>query len=552
VPDEFGYHTLHAGGRKCTLAVAPGRCFGIDDLRPGARLAGIGVQVYALQGGKTRGFGDFAALGELAAEAGAHGIDAVMTNPTHALFAARPEHISPYAPSTRLFLNALYAAGQGRSHAGNRSALIDWRRSSVEKYATLRASFERFESEEDRSDFERFCGGGGARLFEHALFEALDAHFCTRGITGHRNWPQPFRSPAAPGAQRFAEKQPREVRYHQYLQWLASQSLSSAQDAARDCMAIGLIADMAVGMDPQGSHAWSAPSEILKGLHVGAPPDIFNTAGQDWGLTTLSPAGLRATGYAAFIETLRAGMRHAGGIRIDHAMGLQRIWVIPEGASPGDGVYLHLPQKDLTGLIALESQRHRAIVVGEDLGTVSHGFRENLERAGIMGMQVLWFERGRTGSFVRPRRWRREAVAMTTTHDLPTVAGWWTERDIDWRARVSGLPETGVARDRRKRREDRKTLWAAFVRAKCARAKAPGRAEPRPAVDAAAAYIGSSSSALAIIPLEDLTAEAEQPNLPGTIDEHPNWRRRDRLRLPFDDPDVVGRVKRFVTARGTP
>jgi 4-alpha-glucanotransferase len=551
VPPVCGYHTLRAGDRECRLAVAPRRCFGMDDLRLDARLAGIAVQIYALHGGTTRGFGDFAALGEFAAEAGAHGIDAVMTNPFHAQFAARPGHISPYAPSTRLFLNALYAEGPSRSRPGNRSALIDWRRSSVEKYATLRASFERLQSEEDRSDFERFCANGGVRLFEHALFEALDAHFCAQGISGQRDWPEPFNSPAAPGAKRFAAEQPREIRYHQYLQWLASRSLSSAQDAARDRMAIGLIADMAVGMDPQGSHAWSAPSEILKGLHVGAPPDIYNTAGQDWGLTALSPAGLRATGYTAFIETLRAGMRHAGGIRIDHAMGLQRIWVIPEGASPGDGVYLHLPQKDLMGLIALESRRHRAIVVGEDLGTVPHGFREHLERAGIMGMQVLWFERSRKGSFVRPSLWRREAVAMTTTHDLPTVAGWWTERDIDWRARVSGLSETAAARDRRNRRADRKTLWAAFLQAKCAKAKEPRRADPRPAVDAAAAYVGSSTSALAIIPLEDLTAEAEQPNLPGTIDAHPNWRRRDRLRAPFDDPDVLRRVKRFVTARRT-
>jgi 4-alpha-glucanotransferase len=353
------------------------------------------------------------------------------------------------------------------------------------------------------------------------------------------------------GAQRFAAEHPREIRYHQYLQWLASCSLSAAQENARARMAIGLIADMAVGMEPQGSHAWSAPSELLMGLHVGAPPDIFNTAGQDWGLTTLSPAGLRATGFAAFIATLRAGMAHAGGIRIDHAMGLKRLWVIPEGAAPGEGVYLDFPQKDMTGLIALESQRHRAIVVGEDLGTVPDGFRDDLARAGIMGMQVMWFERGRKGNFVRPRKWRREAVAMTTTHDLPTVAGWWTERDIDWRARVNGLPKKIEQKERRARRADRKTLWAAFEQAKCATAKRPSRANPGAAVDSALAYVGSSTCALAIVPLEDLTAEAEQPNLPGTINEHPNWRRRDRFRAPFDNTTVLMRVKRFVSARRT-
>ena len=551
-PRAYGYHTLLLDDRNMTLAVVPKRCFGIDDLRPGAKLAGIGVQIYALHGGTTGRFGDFAALAEFAARAAAHGIDAVMTNPTHALFAARPDQISPYAPSTRLFLNPLYAGIPSRPRVRAPAALIDWRRAGVEKYATLRASFEDFERAGNQDEFDRFCTSGGARLFQHALFEALDRYFSADGIQGWRNWPRPFEAPAASGAQRFAAEHRREILYHQYLQWITSRSLSAAHAAARQRMAIGLIADMAVGMDPQGSHAWSAPSELLMGLHVGAPPDIFNTAGQDWGLTALSPAGLRATGYSAFIETLRAGMRHAGGIRIDHAMGLKRLWVIPAGAAPGEGVYLSFPQKDMTGLIALESQRHRAIVVGEDLGTVPAGFRDDLERAGIMGMQVLWFERGSNGRFVQHRKWRRAAVAMTTTHDLPTVAGWWTERDIDWRARVKGFSRAVGAKERRERRADRKTLWAAFVQAKCARAKAPGRKNPGPAVDAAVAYAGSSTCALAIIPFEDIAGEAEQPNSPGTTDEHPNWRRRDRLRTPFDNPDVLRRVKRFVAARKTP
>ena len=551
-PDTYGYYKLSIGNRDHTLAVVPERCFGIEDIRSGARFAGIGVQIYALHGGTTGKFGDFAALRDFAAVASAHGIDALMANPTHALFASRPEHISPYAPSTRLFLNPLYAPGPSKPRTRSRSTLVDWPQASAEKYASLRSSFEQFEKETRQSDFERFCANGGSRLFQHALFETLDGHFFAHGLNGWRNWPQPFRSPAASGAQRFAAEHPREIRYHQYLQWLASRSLLAAQESARERMAIGLIADMAVGMDPQGSHAWSAPCELLMGLHVGAPPDIFNATGQDWGLTALSPAGLRATGYAAFIETLRAGMRHAGGIRIDHAMGLKRLWVIPAGASPGEGVYLTFPQKDMTGLIALESQRHRTIVVGEDLGTVPEGFRDELERAGILGMQVLWFERGPRGRFVQPRRWRRTAVAMTTTHDLPTVAGWWTERDIDWRARVSSLSKKVEQKDRSERRADRKALWGAFVEAKCAKAKAPGRTDPGAAVDAALAYVGSSTCALAIVPLEDLTAEAEQPNLPGTINEHPNWRRRDRLRKPFDDADVLERVKCFVAARGTP
>jgi 4-alpha-glucanotransferase len=276
---------------------------------------------------------------------------------------------------------------------------------------------------------------------------------------------------------------------------------------------------------------------VLAGLTVGAPPDQINPYGQNWGLTAFSPQALRGSGCAPFLATLRAAMRHAGGVRIDHVMGLTRLWLIPEGAAPTEGAYLTYPLDDLLRLIAIESQRHKAIVIGEDLGTVPDGFRQKLDGAGISGLRVLWFEHDGTG-FRLPAAWSEDSVAMTSTHDLATVAGWWTGRDLETRARIGWEADTVT------RAKDRQDLWHAFREAGVAPADdAP--ADPAPVVDAAVDFVARTPSRLALVPLEDLLGLEEQPNLPGTIDQHPNWRRRygppaDRM---FDDPDVAARAR---------
>jgi 4-alpha-glucanotransferase len=341
---------------------------------------------------------------------------------------------------------------------------------------------------------------------------------------------------------------PEEYEFQLFLQWLSARSAIAAQKAARESMSIGVIADIAVGMNPHGSHAWSAPDELLRDLQVGAPPDIFNTRGQDWGLTTISPRALGNSGYSSFIATLRANMAYAGGVRIDHALGLRRLWVIPSGASPADGVYLHYPQQELLGIVALESQINRTIVIGEDLGTVPEGFRDEQSKRGALGMQVLWFERDQDGDFLSPERWRRDAVAMTTTHDLPTVAGWWSGTDIAWHARLDQLraPELEVQAERK---ADRERLWLAFRDARCATGAAPAAAEPDAVVTAALRFIGKSRCDLAIAPIEDISGEREQPNLPGTICGHPNWRRRMKPGDLLRNEGVRAHLDAFTNAR---
>jgi len=552
-PDTPGYYRVEIGGAERMLAVAPPRCFEIADLTEN-NLAGLGVHLYGLRGGHTSGFGDFAALADFAREAAKRGVDAVAVSPTHALFTADSSHFSPYSPSSRLFRNPLYAdlslAGGEVAQDDGADRLIDWRRAAAEKFAALRRAYEAFISAGRTDEFRDFCAQGGERLRRHATFETLHAHFRAQQLWTWRTWPKPYRDAGSSAVAEFARAHRNEVDYHLFLQFLAATSAAAAQARAREAgMRIGLIADIATGIDPNGSDAWGAPDDVLMGLTVGAPPDLFNSRGQGWGLTALSPRSLRSNGFAAFTAMLRANMAHAGGVRIDHAMSLMRLWVIPEGAEPTEGAYLRYPMADLLRLVSLESHRHRAIVIGEDLGTVPEGFRRHLALRGIAGMQVLWFER-EYGTFIPPARWRKDAVAMTTTHDLPTIAGWWRGRDIEWRSALRTKPGNGDAEsERRARDEDRRLLWAALADAGCVEGDPPPPDRPEPAVDGALAFVGGTRSHLAVAAIEDVLALSEQPNLPGTIDEHPNWRRRLPPGDPFAAPGAQYRLERFVRAR---
>ena len=534
VPPTPGFHRLRIGDREIVIAAAPSRGFTVGEAAAGRRLWGAAVQVYALREGDS-GFGDFDDLAAFASMAGAQGADALAISPIHALFAADAGRYSPYAPSSRLFLNGLYAgtteraSGSGPPPEGE--DLIDWTQAAPAKLRALRRLFDALETSGSRREsFERFRRKAGADLERHATFEALHARFfADTGARGWKDWPEGFQDPVSPAVAEFARRNAAEVDFHAFVQWRADTSLANAQAAAKDAgMAIGLVTDLAVGIDAGGSQAWSRRQDLLNGLEIGAPPDIFQPAGQGWGIAAFSPLALQRTGFDAFIETLRAATRHAGGVRIDHAMGLRRLWMTPVGASPQDGAYLRYPFEDLLRLIALESHRARAVVVGEDLGTVPEGFRERMDEAGMMGMRVLWFERDPdTEAFTPPERWSSSAAAMTTTHDLPTVAGWWCERDIDWMQRLDrrGRFET-PEQERRGRAKDRAQLWTACVDAGVVSGPPPPADEPAQAVDAALALVGRTACEFAIVPVEDLLGLEEQPNLPGTIDEHPNWRRR--------------------------
>ncbi len=551
--------------------IAPAQCVTVNDVAPGVRLWGLATQLYGLRRTGDGGIGDTAALTALAQSAARHGADAIAISPMHAGFAADPGRYRPYSPSSRLFLNPLHAdprllfgeatvaraieaLGLAAEFARlEAAALIDWPAAGRAKLGLLRRLFDDFSASADGTDdhardFAAFRAAGGELLQLHARFEALqvDRLAADPNAWSWRSWPAPLRDPNSAAVEEFAARHAREVSFHCFLQWLADRSLAAAQKGARGAgMRVGLIADLAVGMDSSGSHAWSRQSDILVGLEVGAPPDLFNPLGQNWGLTAFSPRALVGDGFAPFIATLRAGMRNAGGLRIDHVMSLTRLWLIPEGARPDEGAYLAYPLDDLLRAAALESRRHRAIVIGEDLGTVPAGFRPRLAQAGVAGMRVLWFER-EGGRFRQPDHWDASALALTTTYDLPTVAGWWRGADIEARATLGILGEP-PARARRARQKDRTALWRAFRSAGAASGSQPAPEAAERAIDGAVGFIARTGAPLALVPLEDALGIPEQPNMPGTIDEHPNWRRR--MSAPadamLDEPPVAARLAIF-------
>jgi 4-alpha-glucanotransferase len=520
-----GYHTLRFGDREVTLAVAPRRCVTVEDIAPGQRLWGLAVQLYSLKRPDDGGIGDTTALAMLAREAARHGADALALSPTHSLFPDDPDRFGPYSPSSRLFLNPLLidpatVLGEQRVEAETEpdQPLIDWPSAARRKYALLRRLYDDFVGSKSSRvpAFEAFIRERGSSLAGHVGFEG--------------------RSSADP-------------LYYAFLQWLADGAFAAAQKAAKDAgMRIGLIGDLAIGLDGGGAQVGANPQDFLSGLSIGAPPDMFNPLGQDWGLTSFSPRALVAGGFAPFIATLRANLRHAGGVRIDHAMGLMRLWLVPHGAPSTEGAYLTYPLDDLLRLLALESHRHKAIVIGEDLGTLPPSFRARCRDAGIAGMDVLWFQRDRE-RFLAPHEWRPEAVGMTTTHDLPTVAGWWRGADLELRRGIGTVEESEIAN----RPQERTSLWRAFADAGVAHGTTPTPSDTDPVVDAAIEFVAQAPGPLAIVPLEDIMGVAEQPNLPGTTDQHPNWRRRFHLPAGemLQDPKAEERLRRLKARRSS-
>lgn len=543
---RWGYYALSyrdasGAGREARLAVAPPRCYGMADACAEAfpRRWGIAAQVYSVRGAWDAGIGDAGGMAAWADRIAAAGGDALGLSPLHAS-QAHGKQFSPYSPGDRRFLDPVYAApvevlGEdfalaALDDAGLRRAflelgqapLVDWPDGARAKWAWLGALHERFEAapEHLRRDCARFIAEAGKALERHAG-HAADA---ARDVALAEERAADGRASAA--LQCFA-------------QWLVARSWSSLQAQCRAAgMAVGLVADLAVGFDPRGSEAAAWPGATLRGLALGAPPDAFNADGQVWGVGGWSPAGLHQTGYAPFIELLRATMRGRGGVRIDHILGLLRLWVVPEGGRPGDGVYLRYPFDDLLRLLALESWRQRAVVIGEDLGVVPEGFRDALARRGVLGLDVLLFTRDGDGAFLAPERWRTEAVATTTTHDLPTLAGWRAGRDLQWRARLRGEDFASIAPG-----EAGRAAEVSRLRARVAASVGSG-------VDAAdwLRFVSRSPSSLALLPLEDALGLEEQPNLPGTVEGHPNWRRR--LPDPLPEQTLATRLQAFAQDRG--
>jgi len=493
----------------------------------GDRVWGLAVQLYAVRSTRNWGIGDFGDLRTIVKIAADSGASVVGLNPLHALFLDRPAMASPYAPNSRLFLNPLYIAvdaiddGHDFPQLADEVAavrgtdLVDYRRVAQLKVAALRLAYDRFllrRSDEETAGFEEFRAVRGDSLRRFACFEALRARF---GGTSWRDWPQPWSNPDQDVIEELRRTASRECGFFEFLQWVADRQLAQCrQDAADRGLSVGLYLDLAVGVDPAGADAWANQDAVLAGLSIGAPPDDFTPSGQNWGLAPFNPHSLADNNFATMRQLLSSAMRHAGAVRLDHVLGLMRLFLVPEGASAAQGAYVRFPFEQLLCVIADESNKHRCIFIGEDLGTVPDGFRETSARWGVWTYRVMMFERRQDGGFKPPSDYPAEAVATFNTHDLPTFRGWMSGKDLSAKRAIGVDPgETDDAR-RRSQTELRRTLG-------------PVAGDNGPEHFAAAAgFLAATPSRIVTVAIEDLLDVVEQVNVPGTVDQHPNWRRK--------------------------
>jgi len=540
------------------------RCFQPERLAEGQRIWGLSLQLYSLRSQRNWGcgdFGDLAALIDLVAQAGG---DFIGLNPLHALFPDNPARISPYSPSHRAFLNVLYidvaaipefghcAAAQSRHASAEFQAqlaalrateCVDFVGVSQAKFALLPLLFKQFQQTGGAraQAFSDWREEQGESLTRFARYEALQAHFrTTQNAWGWPAWPEDYRDPAAPAVAQFAADHADAVDYRAWLQWIAATQLAAlAEQAQARGMAIGLYQDLAVGANTGGAEVWSWQSVFAQGASTGAPPDELNLLGQDWGLPPFVPQRLRAVGYQPFIDILRANMQYAGALRIDHVMGLMRLFWVPPDTPATEGAYVHYPFDDLLGLVARESLHHECLVIGEDLGTVPDGFRERLFEAGVLSYHPLMFERYPDGQFRLPADMPRQALVAAGTHDLPTLSGFWRGVDLDVRTQLMLFP-SGELRQRliTERDWDRgRLLWALEREGLLPEGVSKDQSllpELTEAVIAAIhAYLARSPAMLLVVQPEDLFGLSEQINVPGTLEnQHPNWQRK--LPLPIE------------------
>ena len=499
----LGYHTLQTdpGSAPVPLVVSPGRC-----PAPGPPRWGWAAQLYAARSRASWGMGDLADLRRLAAWSSGLGAGVTLINPLHAAPPLAHQEPSPYFASSRCFASPLYlrveevpgaagAALEGLAAAGralNDDRRIDRDRVWALKSAALEDVFARFAG---APDFDRFLAERGQALEGYATWCALaEIH----GVPW-QHWPEEYRRPDSPAVRSFAAggEGPRRVRYHQWLQWLLDRQLAAAGAEG------SLMQDLAIGVDAGGADAWMWQDTFAAGMRVGAPPDEFNTLGQDWGLPPWDPWKLRAAGYRPFIETVRAGLRHAGGLRFDHVMGLFRLYWIPPERGAAEGTYVRYPYWDLLNILALEADRAGAFVVGEDLGTVEDHVRDELAERDVLSYRLLWFEPG------APPSWPVQALGAVTTHDLPTVAGVWSGADLEAQRRLQLSPNEEASEGLRSRL-----------------AETTGAAPAAPAdevVDGAYRILAGAPCAVLTATLDDALAVEERPNMPGTTTEWPNW-----------------------------
>jgi 4-alpha-glucanotransferase len=568
---QLGYYdlalTVRRGGREETgrarLIAAPPRVYVPPWLEEGGRAWGFNLPLYALRSQANWGAGDFADLMAVIRWAGPLGAAFVGVNPLHAPGGRGFTDPSPYYPTSRIFLNVLYLSLEAAPempacrHARDllaspefqaakarlaAAALVPYGEVQRLKRRVLELLYQTFcelhGAPEDPitlrgQEFSRFVAAGGESLARFGRFSALTDHL-EQG--DWRRWPKPYQHPESPAVAEFAREHRREVGFFQYGQWLAAAQLGQVcREAKRQGLPFTLYEDLALGARPGGFDTWAHQELFARGPAVGAPPDAFNPKGQNWGLPPLIPDRLRNSGYQLFIDTLRANTPPGGMLRIDHVMGLFRLLWIPKGADAARGAYVNYPARELLAILALESVRRQALIIGEDLGTVPPRIRRELAQVGVFSYRVFYFERDGNHNFLPPEAYPARAMATVTTHDLPTLTGFWQGHDLALKRSLDLYPEARLAEADAAAREQDRRLLVETLRGRSlldeSTAVDPEAASPCPIElrEAVLAYLAQSESALMEVRLEEVFGVLEQQNLPGTKKEHPNW----RVKLPL-------------------
>lgn len=538
----FGVYRLRAQGDEAvetSLIVAPERAYegGFD------RRWILSAQLYGIRSQRNWGIGDFSDLQALmrwAADCGAAGVG---LNPLHALFDDEAEDCSPYSPSSRLFLNSIYidvaalpelpdnftTENYAEIERLRKSELVDYTGVAALKRRALELAFAQFQNRttlKRKTAFDAFRKQRGHALSRFACFEALRRRY----RSGWWEWPEPWRQPDDDALTRLRRGDDADtVVFAEFVQWCAHEQLQECVALGEELgLPVGLYLDIAVGVKPGGFDAWNEQAAISRRLSVGAPPDQLNTAGQDWGLAGFNICGLETRAFAPFRDMLSASMRYAGAVRMDHVLGLNRLYVVPAGFPPDRGVYIRMPFEAMLANVAIESVAHRCIMIGEDLGTVPDGFRERLADWAVWSYRVMMFERGEGGAFIVPGDYPAHALVTFGTHDLATFAGWREGRDIALKQSLQIDPGESMG-DRENARYRLDAMLGGGLHGKNGFA-------------AVLACLAQAPSRLLGVAIEDLLGVADQANVPGTTVEHPNWRRK--LPLPLEmwssDTDIDG------------
>jgi 4-alpha-glucanotransferase len=523
----YGYHALVDldDGRRTELVVSPGKC----PLPANAPAWGWAVQLYAVRSGASWGMGDLADLGRLGRWASAElGAGLILVNPLHAAHPTLPQSTSPYFPSSRRFRNPLYLRVEdvpGAASLDNLAELATEGRAlnglpHVDRDAVFRLKMEAL-----GALWERFTGDEAFDTWREAQGDAIGdyAAFCVLAEEhgpDWRGWPASAQHPDGPGVAEVRRSSYGRWRFHQWLQWLVDRQLQAASAH------IDVMHDLAVGVDPAGADGWLWQDHLALDMAVGAPPDEFSLQGQSWGLPPFDPWRLRTAGYHPFIQTIRATLGHAGGLRLDHVMGLFRLWWVPEGGSPAEGAYVRYCADDLLDIVALECHRAGAYAVGEDLGTVEDHVRKELADRGVLSYRLVWFED------TPPAKYPVQALAAVTTHDLPTVAGLWSGEDLEDQKRIGMEPNEEATQTLRDRLRE-----------------ATGVSDDAPIEDVVVATYEALSGAPCLLltaGLDDALGVKQRPNMPGTLDQWPNW--RIALPIPLEEIETDPRPRAVAAA----